>query len=940
MKILRYFCAAALAMTLALSAQAKLRELPADPEVRIGTLPNGLTYYLRHNDTPKNQVDFYLAQKVGSVNETEEQRGLAHFLEHMCFNGTKHFPGNTVISYLESLGVKFGANLNAYTSTDQTVYNICRVPAARQSALDSCLLILRDWSHDLRLDGKDIDEERGVIVSEWRQRNGSANNRLLEKAAPEIYGDCIYGHRLPIGLMSVVENFPHKTLREYYKKWYHPVNQAVIVVGDIDVDRTEAEIQKLWGDIKPAEPGTVAQPVIVSANARPIATVQSDPEQQMPMVTLYIKHADVADSLENTIEELRRATVIDLVNTMLVDRLDNLEQRPDAPVANIGIGDMNFLMARTQPALLVRGQAKPGRETEAVSGFAEILKQAAKHGFTETELKRAKIDAMGKLENEYANRASVTNTDYARRYVNLFLEGGASPSAEQYYKMMKGVIGRTTLANVNAYVREIVTPDDANVVLIAYVPSGSKLTKDDLVKAYTGVDRDALAAYVDEDVTGSLMDKLPEPGTIVKEETVDAFGSKVWTLSNGVRVHLRHNAKKADQVLIQGYSEGGMSIGYDPKLGPEYRLMEHALPVCAVGPYTQSRLRKMLAGKTLRHDIKIEEMRESMGVATTPADLETAMQLIYLKATDLRKDTIAYRNMVENRRLKLSSTNTNPTFIMGDSIHSNVFNHHPFGEKLSLADLDSVSYDRIMNIYRDRFGDMSDFTFYITGNFDEDSLRNLATRYLAALPSHGRVEHQQDCGYRYMSGRVHKRFTCPMETPQSICYTFYHYPCDYNVQNLVAGHMLGTLVANSLREDIREKRGWTYGVKSHIGLTGAMNGQNPSRMIMPVYIRVSPENATATFQAVTDGVDAFADAANISAEDIAKVQQNMLKDYADSGDDNAYWISVMYALDRYGEDFRTGYEAAVKAQTPATLSAFARRHLLPASRIQLEMSPE
>ena len=296
--------------------------------------------------------------------------------------------------------------------------------------------------------------------------------------------------------------------------------------------------------------------------------------------------------------------------------------------------------------------------------------------------------------------------------------------------------------------------------------------------------------------------------------------------------------------------------------------------------------------------------------------------------------------MVENRRLKLSSTNTNPTFIMGDSIHSNVFNHHPFGEKLSLADLDSVSYDRIMNIYRDRFGDMSDFTFYITGNFDEDSLRNLATRYLAALPSHGRVEHQQDCGYRYMSGRVHKRFTCPMETPQSICYTFYHYPCDYNVQNLVAGHMLGTLVANSLREDIREKRGWTYGVKSHIGLTGALNGQDPSRMIMPVYIRVSPENATATFQAVTDGVDAFADAANISAEDIAKVQQNMLKDYADSGDDNAYWISVMYALDRYGEDFRTGYEAAVKAQTPATLSAFARRHLLPASRIQLEMSPE
>lgn len=930
-----------LSLAIAFTGMAKLKELPRDPDVRMGTLENGLTYYIRHNEKPAQQADFFLAQRVGSIQEAENQRGLAHFLEHMCFNGTRHFPGNSLISYLESIGVKFGANLNAYTSTDETVYNICRVPASRKTALDSCLLIMRDWSHDLLLTDEEINSERGVIVGEWRQRQGSPNNRLLEKAAPEIYAGNIYGSRLPIGLMSVVENFDTETLREYYRRWYHPVNQAVIVVGDVDVDAIEAEIRRLWSDI-PAAPELAAAAVSVPDNKDIIATVQSDPEQQLPMVTLYAKHNELADSLSNTIEELRTDITSDLVCAMLVDRFDELEQQANAPFANAGIGDMKFLLSRTRHALMVRSQAKTNREVETITAYASLLKQAARHGFTETELKRAKIDAKSKFDNEFANRASNENTMYARKYVRHYLDGGALLSPEQYYKMTKGVLSHITLERVNSYIRNVIAQDNSNIVLVAYVPTASTLTKVDIANAYKSVNEDSLTAFVDEDITGSLIDKLPTPGKIIKEEKLDRFGSTVWTLSNGVRVHFRPNTAKADQVLIQGYSLGGLSQNYDPKRGSEYRMINDILSVSAIGDYTTSKLRKLLVGKTIRHDIKIEETRECMGIAATPGDMETAFQLIYLKATDLRKDPVAFNNMLENKRMRLTSTVTNPTYIMADSIHSHIFSHHPLGLKVSLADVDNVSYDTAMDIYRERFGDMSDFTFYVTGNFNVDSLRLYAEQYLGALPGAGRTEKPQDIGYRYLPGTQRVDFSCPMEVKQSICYTFYHTPCEYNVKNLVKGHMLGTLISNALREDLREKRGWTYSVKCHIGLTGGINGDDPSEMIMPVYIRVAPEKADSTFTIVNETVESFANVKAISDTEIQKVKENMLKNYADSGDSNAYWISVLNAYDRYGQDMRTEYANLVRAIKAKDLADFARRHLgkdKPA-RTSLLMAPQ
>ena len=917
-------------------------KLPMDPDVRTGTLPNGLTYYIRHNQWPENRADFYIAQRVGSVNEDDSQRGLAHFLEHMCFNGTRHFPGNSLISYLESIGVKFGANLNAYTSTDETVYNICEVPTTRTSSLDSCLLILRDWSHGLTLADKDIDEERGVIEGEWRQRQGTSFNRMLEKAAPRIFSGSKYGERMPIGKMDVVKNFRHQTLRDYYDKWYWPENQCVIVVGDVNPDSIEAKIKSLWADVERPAHNVVPAKEPIPSNASPLAVVEHDPEQGMSMVQIYIKHPSLADLAVNTIAEMRREMAADLLGTMLAERFDIIESQPEAPFSNLGVGDHKLLLANQQEALLVRANAKTGREAEAIGTIAAELQRAAIHGFTEPELQRAKIDYRAAMDKEYVNRAKITNTQYARKYVRHYLDGGALPSIEQYYKMMKGVINQVDLKAVNDYLASIVKPDGSDVVIIGYLPEIAEVTatEADLARAYSDIDLAALEPYVDKAVSGSILAQEPQAGNIVDEKSIEAFGSKIWTLSNGIKVHLKHTDTNPGQVLVQAFSPGGFSQGYDPALATDYRLANNAIAVSAFGPYSQQDLRRMLVGKNVKTSVSIENMEERMAANTTPDDLADALRMLHLKATDIRPDENAFRSMIENQRMQLSSHTGNPTFAMGDSIHYHIYNHHPLGEKLKSTDLDAVSYSRILDIYRDRFADMSDFTFYVTGAFNEDSLRQLVCRYIASLPGKGRVETPRDIDYRFTPGNFHKRFTRPMTTPQTIAYTFYHSPSQYNVHNVVAGQMLGSMIQSRLRQVIREDRGWTYSVKSHIGISAGMNGQDQPEMIMPVYIKVAPENAEATFATVHEIVSGFTSPDNIDAAELDKVRQFMLKSYEQNASDNVYWLTVMHMYDKFGQDMHTTFADAIRAMTVDDIAAFAKAQIPGASHITLEMSPE
>jgi zinc protease len=918
--------------------------IPTDPAVRIGTLDNGLTYYIRQNNTPSNSADFFIAQRVGSVNEEENQRGLAHFLEHMCFNGTAHFPGNTLISYLESIGVKFGRNLNAYTSTDETVYNICEVPTARTSALDSCLLILRDWSHDLTLNGSDIDNERGVIEGEWRQRNGAPNNRLLEKTAPIIYNGNIYGNRLPIGLMSVVKNFKHKDLRNYYHKWYHPENQCLIVVGDIDPDYIEGKIKAMFADIKRPKKSATPPRYTVDDNSTIISTVQTDKEQPYTMVQLFIKHADLPENQVNTIDEIRHDYISDLAMTILAERFDEIENEVDAPFSNLGIGDMKFLISNTCKALVVRAQAKPGRALDCMKAYATELKRAATYGITDTELQRAKLSAKAKLDANFANREKTTNTAYARKYVRHYLDGGALPSDEAYYKMMKGVASTVKADEVTAYIRSIVTDDNHNVITISYAPEDkvdADLNEQSLANAYASVQGSDLTAWVDNIVNGNIVDNLPAPGSIVAEKTISQFDTKEWTLSNGIKVMVKKTDYAPNQVLIGSYSPGGFSQTYNPEQKANYKVANDVLAVSGYGKYSSSDLRKLLVGKNVRSSVQIDNMYESVEANTTPDDLETAFQLVYLKATDARRDDAAFANFMQNTRMRIENRTTNATVAMGDSIHANVYGHHPFGSKLYAADIDNINYDTILAMHRERFSDMSDFTFFVIGNFDEDSLRTYVQKYIATLPAAGRMEHPKDAGYRYGKGFVDRKFFMPMETPQTIDYAFYSGNCDYTVQNVVFASAFGQILSSKLYQDVREARGWTYGIKTHCSVSAGMNGDDPAVFILPVYIRVAPENADETQQIVDDTFNAMCHTDGfITDDEVLKVKQYMLKNYASNANDNTYWYTVLKAYARFGSDMHTDFAKAVNLLTPQSIEQFAQKNLVPTSRIRLQMCPQ
>ncbi len=930
-------------LTSATLTAVAVNPIPTDPDVRIGHLDNGLTYYIRHNETPKNSVDFYIAQRVGSVNEEENQRGLAHFLEHMCFNGTAHFPGNSLISYLETLGVKFGRNLNAYTSTDETVYNICEVPTARQSALDSCLLILRDWSHDLTLSDEDIDAERGVIEGEWRQRCSAANYRLLEKAAPIIYDGGIYGNRLPIGLMEVVKNFAYDDLRSYYHRWYYPENQCIIVVGDVDPDYIESKIKSLFADVaRPAQPATPPRYTIAD-NEQIISTVQTDKEQPYTMVQLYIKHADLPDDEVNTIQEIRHDYVKDLAMSILAARFDELEQQENVPYTNLGVGDMKLMLSNTCQALLLRGQAKSGEALHCMTVYATELKRAARYGVLDTELERAKVAVQAEIDADYADREKTTNTQYARLYVRHYLDGGALPSAEAYYKMMKGVAAGVKVADVNDYLRRVVSMDGHNVICVAYAPEhaiDADLTDQALADAYMAVDTLALTPWVDNVVTGDLIDKLPAPGKIKRERKLRQFEAKEWTLSNGIKVIVKKTDYKPNQVLVGAYSPGGFSQNFDPADKANYKMADEVLSVSGYGNYSSAELRKLLVGKTLRTSVQIDNMFETLEASTTPGDLETAFQMLYLKATAPRRDDVAFANLMATTRTRLENRVTNATNAMGDSIHTYVYNRHVFGSKLQVEDLPNVDYDKILAMHRDRFGDMSDFTFMVIGNFDEDSLRTFVKQYVATLPAAGRKEQPRDVDYRYAQGNIDRHFAQPMETPQSIVYTFYSGACDYNVHNVVLASAFGQILSSKLYQDIREARGWTYGVKTHCSVSAGMNGSDPALFILPVYIRVAPENADSTLAIVDSTISAMADVNSITDEEVLKVKQYMLKSNEQNVKDNAYWYTVLKAYARFGKDMNSGFVEAVNALTPQAVADFARTQLKPTSVIHLTMNPE
>ena len=918
------------------AAQMQMPTLPLDKDVRIGKLSNGLTYYIRYNNWPENRAEFYIAQRVGSLQEDEPQRGLAHFLEHMCFNGTKHFEGNELIRYCESIGVQFGRDLNAYTSIDQTVYNISNVPTARQSALDSCLLILYDWADGLILDPAEIDKERGVIHEEWRLRS-SASQRMFERALPALYPGSKYGLRMPIGLMSVIDNFKPQVLRDYYEKWYRPDNQAIIVVGDIDVDHVEAEIKRLFGNIKLQADAAPVVKEPVPDNAEPIVVIEKDKEQRVNTIDLIFKHEAMPDSLKNTIpyivSEYAKNTAINMLNA----RLAECAQKPESPFVNASAYDGDYIFASTINAFDIDALPKDGQTEAALAAIYREALRAARFGFTQTEYNRAKANAMSALDKAYSNKDKRYSRQFCNEYKEHYLANEPIPSIDDYYATMKQVMPMIPVEAVNQIMAMLVPPTDSNMVVISFnnEKEGAVYpTKEGLLKAIADVRTENLEAYVDNVKDEPLITTMPAKGSIKSEKENAQFGYKELTLSNGVKVILKKTDYKQDQVLFSMEGYGGSSL-YGEADYTNLKVFDDVIEASGLGNFSHTELEKALAGKIVSASMSLNTKRQSISGSSTPNDMETLMQLVYLYFTKINKDEESFTNLMKTYEISLKNKALSPENAFNDSLTVTMNSHNPRFSSLEAKDLKDVNYDRILEIAKQLTSNAAAFTVTIVGNYDENTIRPLLEQYIASLPSQKKIVKGKDVDTD-AKGVVVNSFKRKMETPKAISMMVWSsdkipYTLENKIKADIAGQVLSMIYLKKIREDA--SAAYTVGAQ---GSLSRMDEKVDCGLL--AYCPMKPEKGDVALGIMRDEVVELSKTCD--ADMLAKVKEYMVKSHDDRTKTNGYWSGIISTFREYGVDMHTAYNETVQAQTPQTISAFMAELLKAGNRVEVVMMPE
>ena len=905
-----------LAVIVSLPLGLRAQNIPVDPAVRIGHLDNGLTYYIRHNEEPAGQANFYIAQKVGSILEEENQRGLAHFLEHMCFNGTEHFPGNNIIKYCESIGVKFGADLNAYTSIDETVYNIDNVPVANvPSAVDSCLWILHDWADGLLLEGDDIDHERGVIHEEWRSRM-NAQMRMYGTILPALYPDGNrYAERMPIGTMEVVDNFPYQALRDYYAKWYRPDQQGIVVVGDIDVDAVEAKIKDIFGTIAKPENPAERFYVQVPDNKEPIFVIASDKEQPYAITYIFRKHdaftAEDKAGLGYWVADYART----LAESMIEQRLDELTLLPEPPFIQAEIEDGDYMLSKTKGAFTGVAVSNPDGLVKAATTVYREMLRAARNGFTASEYERARTEYLTQVETAYKQKDKRKSATFCKAYVRNFIDGDPIPGIENTYALANRLAPNIPVEVVNQVVAQLVPEGNLAVAcMLPQVDGVTYPTEAELAAAFAAVEAENIAPYEDNASDEPLMSELPAAGRI--KSTKDfKFGYKKLTLSNGATVYIRQTDFNADQIVMRAYSDGGLSL-YDLGESVNLRAVSDLLGVGGVGNFSATALTKALTGKQLSVSPSVSALSESVSASTTPKDLETMMQLNYLYFTAMRSDDDAFASTVNRMRALLENAEAQPMTAFQDSLTRSLYKTAALAGSLKAKDLDSIDYDRVMQIARERFANAADFTFIITGNYDEAVLLPLIEQYIASLPAGGKKEKANTKAVALRNGKVENVFDKKMEVPTSTCVFVNSGKTGLDLRSQLLMTVATQALSIDLLSEIREKEGGTYSINA----AGQMIDALKTGLVQVVY-QTSPDRVAELDEKVLALVDKFI-ADGPSEENVAKVKEYLVKNYQENQRENSYWGSVLLKYLTTGVDANTTYESVLDSITPADCSKF------------------
>ncbi len=919
------------------TAQTQMPPIPVDEAVRIGRLGNGLTYYIRHNEWPEKVANFYIAQRVGSIQEEESQRGLAHFLEHMAFNGSEHFKGNDLIEFTRSLGVEFGSDLNAYTSIDQTVYRVCNVPTTRLTALDSCMLILKDWSNGLLLEKDEIVKERDVVHNEYRLGDGPSQ-RMITRSLPKLYPGSKYGVRMPIGLMSVVDNFKPKTLKKYYQKWYRPDNQAIIVVGDIDVDHFEQKVKELFSGIKVNPKAPKVVPEEVPDNEEPIYIFDKDKEQQMNQIMVFMKHDATKPEEKVNMDYLIEVYVKGVIGNMFNARLREMTNEPDCPFVQAMGDDDQYLLSSTKDAFELIGIPKEGRDMETLSALIREARRVAQFGFTATEYERAKADYLSALEKQYTNRAKITNDSYGNDYRDHFLTNEPIPSIETLYQTMQMLAPNIPVEVVNMAVSEMISDQDKNLVVMEWAREADGLTyptEADMRAAVAKARAEELTAYVDNVKDEPLMAELPQKGSIVSETTDKTFGYKELKLSNGATVILMPTDYKDDEVLLQGWAYGGKSL-YGEKDYNNLKLFDDVVGISGLGNFTSTDLEKALAGKNVNANLSLSDARQYVDAHSTPKDLETMFQLVYLYFTNLTKDEKQYENLMTQLNLALKNMALSPDMVFADSLSQTLYAHNPRYMTPHVEDLASVSYDRILEIARERFRNASAFTFTIVGKFDEQAIRPFIEQYIASLPSTGEPAEQYRDVMTLAKGEVKNHFTMKAESPKATAVEIWSADTKYTLDNSVKIDAVGQVLSMVYLKTIREDESAAYSC----GASGGMNlrGRQP-RLMLQAYCPMNPDKSDIALRLLAEGMSNAAQ--QMDADQVQKVKDYMLKQIDIDAKTNSYWVGVIDKMRTYGIDVHHDYKKTVEALSPAVLSKFVREQLLSSgNHVEVVMLPE
>ena len=912
-----------------------------DVSIRQGKLKNGLTYYIRHNAKEAGLADFYIAQRVGSILEEPRQRGLAHFLEHMAFNGTKHFPGKGkqlgIVPWCETIGVKFGTNLNAYTSVDQTVYHIGSAPIKREGIIDSCLLVLNDWSQFINLEPKEIDKERGIIHEEWRnRRTGMAMQRMMENVMPKIYKGSKYEDCLPIGNMDIVDNFPYQDLRDYYQKWYRPDLQAIVVVGDFDVDMMERKIQKLFGKIKahknPAE--RIYYPV--NDNDKMIVAIEKDKEQPIILGHLYMKSEATPDSEKNSVKYQREDYINGLITYMLNGRLSEKKQVVNPPFMSATVKNGEFFVSRTKDAFSLSISCKQDNVLGGVSVAVGEVERARQHGFTQSELERAKKLYLNAAERQLKMEKDYKNSHYVSQCVNNFLEGEPILTPAYNLQLVKQFDGEVSLAEVNSQVGEMIT--DKNQVFIMYGPDKDGFvvpSESEIESTVLAAQQKRYEAYQEEQVPATLMEALPAPGKIVSEKPYGKFGMTEIVLSNGMKVYVKSTDYQADQITMSMRGEGGTSVYGDEDI-PNFAFLSGSITEAGVGDFTATRLRKALAGKSLKLAPSITSEGQRITGTSSVKDLETMFQLAHLYFTAPRKDSVAFEGMMNRNLSLLKNRNASSKVVYNDSLSATLYDHNVRMAPVTVEIAKKADYNRIFEIYRERFSDASNFKTVFIGKVDMAQLRPLLCQYLATLPSTHKAEKSNKANVpQIVKKNEVVKFVHKQETPLANVSVFYTANVPFSPKNDLVLDMLTRVLQIAYTDSVREEKGGTYGV----GVSFNLEKEDNPNALLRISYKSDPKRYEELNPVIYKQLLNIADHGPV-ASSMDKVKKYLKKQYGQMAITNDYWSYVIWHQLDDDADFDKDYCKMVDNLTASDVQKMAKELLKQNHRVEVTMLSE